>query len=262
MTPPRPAWYELEDRVNEPFQLTHAYLSADPQTPELLGQFLLQGLTDTEYLGSLVAKHGYGGVAEYIRDRRVPTKLNARVADFGEVVSGNLLEGEEQLVRPIEKLRYKFNHDWSPQLTDVFAVLVEDGEITTFAYCEVKPGTTAPKKSVGADGYTALLQTWRERTPEILHFTAERLWEARRQEEYERLDRAMARPEAVSQLLRLVLVFDESAWSNSILEAVANAVDEDAPPAGAFACYLVTGAVLRSLVDKSFDAMQELAVAP
>ena len=62
---------------------------------------------------------------------------------------------------------------------------------------------------MGAKGYKDLIKVWREKTPEILHFTAERLWEAHRIDDYDRLDRAMSSSTPVPQLLRLVLIFDE-----------------------------------------------------
>lgn len=252
--------YALGDQVIEPFELTRISITGGSETAEKLGRFLLHGLTDTDHLGDLMARHGYTRVAEYVQERRVPTKLNIRVANFGEVVSGQLLEAEENLLRPIEKLRYTFNHEWSPHLTDVFAVLVDDDEITAFAYCEVKAGTTSPDADVGAKGYGDLLKTWREKTPEILHFTAERLWDAQRFDAYERLDRAMYGATPVRHLLRLTLIFDEMAWSECVLDAVATAVQQDVPPEDSFVCYLVTRADLRTLVGDSFQKMAELAV--
>ena len=252
-------WYELGDRDSEPFNLTRVSITGGSKTAETLGQFLLYGLTDTDHLGAIMARHGYLRVAEYIQERRVPSKLNIRVANFGEVVAGHLVENEEALTRPIEKLRYTFNHDWSPHLTDVFATLVEDNEITAFAYCEVKAGTTSPNSDVGSNGYKDLLKVWREKTPEILHFTSERLWEAQRYDDWERLDRAMYAGTPIPDLLRLVLVFDEVVSSDSVLEAVATAVEHDAPPDDSFVCYLVTRADLRTLVEESFEKMAELA---
>ena len=285
MTTDVPDWYELGERVSEPFNLARVSIMGGSETAETLGQFLFHGLTNTDHLGDLMARHGYGPVADYIRERRVPTKLNIRVANFGEIASGHLLEEEEELIRPIEKLRYTFNHEWSPHLTDVFAVLVEDDEITTIAYCEVKAGTTSPDADVGANGYKDLLKAWRKclpgrptspdadvgangykdkawrnKTPEILHFTAERLWEAQRFDEYERLDRAMYGATPVPQLLRLVLIFDEAAWKDSVLDAVEAAVEQDAPPADSFVCYLVMRDDLRTLVNDSFEKMAEFAV--
>lgn len=260
MTAAVPGWYELGAQASDPFNLRRVALTGGAETAERLGNFLLHGLTNTDYLGVLMAKHGYERVAEYVQQRRVPTKLNIRVADFGEVTSGHLLEEEEGLLRPIEKLRYTFNHEWSPHLTDVFATLVEAGEITAFAYCEVKAGTTPPNADVGANGYKDLLRAWREKTPEILHFTAERLWEAQRWDDYERLDRAMSGATSVPQLLRLVLIFDEVAWKESVLDALAAAVAQEAPHDDSFVCYLVTRADLRTLVNDSFEKMAELAV--
>ena len=255
-------WYELGDRSNEPFNLTRVSITGGAETAETMGRFLLDGLSDLDYLGKLLAQGGYTRVSEYVQQRRVPTKLNIRVANFGEVVSGHLLEEEEDLLRPIEKLRYTFNHEWSPHLTDVFAVQIEDDEVISFAYCEVKAGTTHPANDVGAKGYKDLVKAWREKTPEILHFTAERLFEAKRFEEYERLYRAMYSATPVSQLLRLVLVFDEAAWADSVLEAVEAAVAQDAPPDDSFVCYVATRADLRTLVHDSFEMMAKFAEQP
>ena len=227
-------WYESGAPSGEPFNVTPVSITGGSETVETLGQFLLHGLTDTDHLGALMARHGYGRVAQYVQERRVPTHLNIRVANFGEIVSGRLLESEEGLLRLIEKLHYTFNHEWSPHLTDVFAVLVEAGEITTFAYCEVKAGTTSPDTDVAAKGYKDLLKAWRQKTPEILHFTAERLWDAQRLDDYERLDRAMYGATPVPQLLRLALIFDENIRLDSVLDAVTTAIQKDAPPDDSF----------------------------
>ena len=260
MTVADSTWYELSDHSSEPFDLVRVSIADGTETAKTLGAVLLHGLTDTDHLSDLMARHGFQGVSQYVRERRVPSRLNIRVANFGEIVSGHLLEAEENLHRPIEKLRYTFNHEWSPQLTDIFAVLVENCEITTFAYCEVKSGTTSPDADVGAKGYRDLLKVWRQKTPEILHFTAERLWEAKQYDEYFRLDRAMFSAEPIPELLRLVLVFDELVWSESVLEAVATAIGQDSPPDDSFVCYLVTRPDLRTLVEDSYQKMADLAV--
>ena len=253
-------WYELREQATEPFDITRITVKGKAETVETLGRFLLHGLTDTNHLGALMARQGLAQVAEYVRERRVPTKLNIRVAHFGEVVSGHILEAEENLHRPIDKLHYTFNHEWSPQLTDIFAVHIEDEEITAFAYCEVKTWTTSPAMDIGGKGYRDLIRVWREKTPEILHFAAERLWESKRFKDYERLDRAMYSVNPVPELLRLVLFFDENVWSDSLLDSVATAFAHDTPPDDTFVCYLVQRANLRSLVNDSFEKMADLAV--
>ena len=76
----------------------------------------LKGLADTDRLAGIMSRHGREKVSEFIRGHKRSDKLNIRVANFGEVIFGRLLEVEEGFIRPIEKLRYTFNRDWSPQL--------------------------------------------------------------------------------------------------------------------------------------------------
>ena len=102
-----------------------------PGIEEKFGGFLLEGLANTDHLAGIMSRHGSEKVSEFIRGHKMPTnRLNIRVADFGEVIFGRLLEEEESFIRSIEKLRYTFNRDWSPHLTDVFALVVEDDAIT------------------------------------------------------------------------------------------------------------------------------------
>ena len=56
------------------------------------------------------------------------------------------------------------------------------------------------------------------------------------------------------------LVFDESIHLESVLEAVALEVQQNASPGSSFVCYIVTKADLRTLVNESFNKMAELAV--
>ena len=252
-------WYELIDESSDDFDLVRLIIVGDSDTADTLGAFLLEGLTDTDYLSELVRRHGLSRTADYVRDRRVPSNLNTRVADFGEVAAGRLLEAEEALLRPIEKLRYKFNHEWSPHLTDVLGVLVENGEITSFSYCEVKAGTTRPARDVGAKGYRDLVKAWQAEMPEILEFASERLWTERRFAEWERLDRAMAGAKAIPQLLRLVLVFDDDVWTETVLDDLVDAVDAEVPTEEAFVCYVVGRTDLRKLIEDAFTIMTSLA---
>ena len=254
-----PEWYELADTTCDPFCLIRVHIVEGVETAETIGTFLLNGLTDTTYIGNLIARHGYSRLEEYIRNRLIPSSLNIQVANFGEIVSGHLLEEEEGLLRPIEKLRYNFNHDWSPHLTDVFSLLVEGEEITAFAYCEVKSGTTRPDANVGAKGYRDLLKVTRDKTPEILHFTSERLWDAHKLADWERLDRAMSSITPIRRILRLALVFDESVLPQSVLDKLGEKISQDGLPDDSFCCYLVTGPGLRTLVIDSFSKMEEVA---
>ena len=260
MTNTEPTWYGVTGTETEPFPITEVVIEESPGVEEKCGRFLLEGLADTDRMAGILARHGQKKVSDFIRGHKIPTRLSTRVANFGEVISGRLLEDEEGFIRPIEKLRYTFNRDWSPHLTDVFALAIEDDAITHFVYSEVKSGTTRPNSEVGADGYKDLVKTSRQDIPEILYFTHERLDESQRYEDRDRLENAMYQVDRIASLFRLELVFDDGVWRGEIMDAVETAFEQDPLPDGTFVCYLVTKTDLRSLVNDSFEKMEELAV--
>ena len=260
MTTAEPAWYRIIKCEEEPFPKRTAVIEEGPGIEQKCGGFLLEGLADTDHMAGIMSRHGREKVSEFIREHKLSNRLNIRVADFGEVIFGRLLEEEEGFIRPIEKLRYTFNYDWSPHLTDVFALVVQDDEITHLVYSEVKSGTTRPQCEMGADGYKDLVKTSQQEIPKILYFTHERLHENQRYEDRDRLGDAMFQEDPIPSLFRLGLVFDEDAWHGSVMDAIEAAFEQDPLPTDAFTCYLVTKTDLRSLVTNSFKKMDELAV--
>ena len=50
MTTDVPDWYELGERVSEPFNLARVSITGGSETAETLGQFLFHGLTNTDHL--------------------------------------------------------------------------------------------------------------------------------------------------------------------------------------------------------------------
>ena len=255
-----PAWYRITEDEQEPFPRRTAVIEDDPGIEEQFGGFLLEGLADTDYLAGIMSRHGHERVSEFIRGHKVPSRLNIRVANFGEVTVGRLLEQEEGFIRPIEKLRYTFNSDWSPHLTDVFALVIEDDAIAKFVYSEVKSGTTRPDSEVGADGYDDLVKTSQQDMPEILYFAHERLDGSQRYEDRDRLGNAMFQENPIPSIFRLGLVFDENVWHDAVMEKIETAFEQHPLPCDSFACYLVFKADLRSLVNDSFEKMEELSV--
>ena len=260
MITPEPTWYRIIEREEEPFAKRTANIDGDPGIEEKCGGFLLEGLANTDRMAGILARHGQEKVSDFIRGHKIPTKLSTRVASFGEVISGRLLEEEEGFIRPIEKLRYTFNRDWSPHLTDVFALVIKEDAITHFVYTEVKSGATRPNSEVGADGYAGLVTTSRQAIPEILYFTHERLDESQRYQDRDRLENAMFQEDRIPSLFRLGLVFDENVRRGAVMDAVEAAFKQEPLPDGTFVCYLVTKTDLRSLVNDSFKKVEELSV--
>ena len=260
MTTTTPDWYRIIEYEEEPFPRTKAIIEDGMGVGEKCGRFLLEGLANTDRMAGILARHGQEKLSDFIRGHKMPNRLSTRVANFGEVISGRLLEEEEGFIRPIEKLRYTFNRDWSPHLTDVFALGIEDDAISHFVYLEVKSGTTRPNSDVGSIGYADLVKTSRQDIPEILYFTHERLDESQRYGDRDRLENAMFQEDRIPSLFRLGLVFDEAAWHDAVMDAVETTFEQDPLPDDTFVCYLITKTNLRSLVNDSFKKMEELAV--
>ena len=105
-----------------------------------------------------------------------------------------------------------------------------------------------------------MVKTSQQDIPEILYFTHERLNENQRYVERDLLGAAMFQEDRLPNLFRLGLVFDEDVWREAVMEEVEAAFEQDPLPDGTFACYLVTKADLRSLVNDSFEKMVELSV--
>ena len=96
--------------------------------------------------------------------------------------------------------------------------------------------------------------------PEILYFTHERLDEGQRHEDRDLLGNAMFQDNPIPSIFRLGLVFDEDAWHDAVMEEIETAFEQHPLPDGSFVCYLIFKADLRSLVNDSFEKMEELSV--
>lgn len=135
------------------------------------------------------------------------------------------------------------------RLTDVFSIRIEDDEITGFCFSSVKAGITSPPQNVALDGYDQLVKDFNRPKPEILFFIQERLFEASDFDQLERFDRVAARSEPIDRLYRLILVFDQEAWKESVIEHLDEHRTPDLPN---FAAYLLLGTALRDTVSRCY----------
>lgn len=249
------AWYTAEPHTGYSFKMTRGTLSEDSGVEDILGEFLKFGLAHVEYVEAVARKHGFEAAAAYLAERSFAERVSTRVGDFGEVIAGRLLEAQEGLVRPVEKARYKDDHNWSMRLTDVFCTREESGKVVGFVFCEAKAGTTSPPGDLAVKAYTKLIADAGEESPEILFFTLEHLWAERRHAEHERLDDAMRRREPVPRSMRMVLVFDADCWSDDILNALEEArASAEVGELQDFIGYLITRTDLRALIEASYKS--------
>ncbi|GEM_PF-6800570 len=247
-------WYTAEPYTGYSFRMTRGTLSERSGVEDTIGEFLKFGLAHVEYVEALIRKHGFQAAASYLAERSFAEKMATRVGDFGEVIAGRLLVAEEGLVRPVEKARYKDDHNWSMRLTDVFCVKEESGQIVGFVFCEAKAGTTSPPGDLAVKAYRKMIAESEEERPEILFFTLEHLWADGKYAEHELLDDAMRRREPVPHAMRMVLVFDANVWRDDILNKLEEArVSEDVGELDDFMSYVITRTELRLLIEAAYE---------
>ena len=106
------------------------------------------GLVNPDFIARMLQTCGLDIVAEYFQAHGFGAKFNTRVADFGEVVAGAMLEQHEEFVQPIRKLRYRETSHWAMRLTDVFGVKLVDGAIALTCFTSVKTRSGRPPQDV------------------------------------------------------------------------------------------------------------------
>ena len=245
-------WYNVNEDTSYRFKLQRGVLTGSPAIEETVGGFLLDGLANVELVKSILRRLGLTAAVNYF-DAHVASRENIQIGDFGEVVAGHLLEDAEGLKRLIEKLRHRESPDWPMKLTDVFCVRFQDETIASFFFGEAKAGTTTPNVGLGQQAYKRAYQEIEDEEPQILFFTLDRLVEGNKHEAYIQLDEAMHQSPPVPRALRIVFVFDEKSWRDSILEALNDDfASGDLTLAEDFRCYVLTREGLKDVVRGSY----------
>ena len=249
-------WYELQKDDTYRFELQRGVLADSPALENAVAPFLLNSLVNVDHLKEIFQRAGLRSAAEHF-EAHVASRENVRIGDFGEVVAGHILEEEEQLSRPIEKLRYRESTDWPMRLTDVFCVRVDGERFVGFVFGESKAGTTPPRSSLGKDAYRQIHRDIEGDEPEILFFTLDRLFDNLDGTAYTQLDDAMHRIPPVPRALRLLFVFDSDVWGESVFDGLHDGIEsEEIELADDFKCYLLTRDDLREAIAGAYAAAQ------
>ena len=252
-------WYSVNIDTTYAFELQRGILAASPIVENEVGPFLLSGLTNVEQLKAILQRVGLTAAANSFA-ARVASSDSVRIGDFGEVVAGHLLEDTEQLVRPIEKLRYRESPDWPMKLTDIFCVSIEADRIVSFIFGEAKAGTTTAKSALGKNAYQQLYKDIEDEEPQVLFFTLDRLLDINDYTSYLQLEDAMRRTPPVPRALRLVFVFDETSWRDTVLSTLHDAIDaDDIRLADDFKCYVLTRDGLKDVITASYIKAEQIA---
>lgn len=249
-----PTWYELADDGTYAFPLQRGSLTTDNDATNLLGSYLLDGLVDLGFVQALATTQGLDQASRYLRQRKLTADARARMADFGEISAGRLLEHFEGLARPIEKLRYKDRNDLPLHLTDILCARMNNGTIEEFVFAEVKAGATRPHRDLGKKALRSIVSDWQSEMPEILYFVLEKLCLEGRNHDQAAFEDAMFRAEPMPRTFRVVLVFDGAIWDENVLADMHTDYAEGKYALGEFKCYLLTADNLRTFVDSTFEA--------
>ena len=249
-------WYELQADDTYAFELQRGDMADSPALENVVGPFLLNSLVNVAHLKGIFQRAGLSAAADYF-EAHVASSENVQIGDFGEVVAGHLLEEEEHVSRPIEKLRYRESPDWPMKLTDVFCVRVDGDRFVGFVFGESKAGTTPPRSSLGRNAYRQIHRDIEGDEPNILFFTLDRLLDNRDVKAFSQLDDAMHRIPPVPRVLRLVFVFDSDSWRESVFEGLDDGIEsEEIELAEDFKCYLLTRDDLRGAIAGAYVEAQ------
>lgn len=248
---PPDIWYRLQSDGSFGFACARGELVDGETTVGHIANVLQTGLLNPEFVQHLRESGGRTRVEEYLATRGFSQKLNTRVGDFGEVVAAALLEDEERHLQPVRKLRYRETADWAMRLTDVFTLrLNTEGEIDALCFTSVKAGVTRPSAQTATEGYRQLVADASDAHPEIIGFVSERLYESGDYEGLARFDRMASRPEQVTRLYRLALLFDGNAWHEDVIATLDANLDPVLPE---FKVYLLLASNLRGTVHRCYD---------
>lgn len=244
------SWYTLTKDEQYSFELLRGSMLLSHGPKNQIAAALYEGLIEVGYVKGLLERLGQQAVAQYLDKRGFVGKLSKRVADFGEIVAGNLLGDEEGLKKPIHKLRYRDKATWSMRLTDVFTIMVVKDQIEALCFASVKSGVTSPDGGVAVSGYQQLIEDHKVEHPEILFFTSEQLFREGRFAEAEQFDRVLSSRGDVQRRFRLLLIFDRKAWKEEALSELNDHLDADLPE---FRAYLLVCDSMRELVEGCYE---------
>jgi hypothetical protein len=217
-------WLTSADRTPAPFsdfEVVDVTELAEPSA-EVLGDvsdLLRDARVDPSFFRAAARTLGWDEVEEWLEDE-VPAGTTARRGQFGEVLASAVLAEYHDYTIPVQKLRYALTAGQSLPSTDVLAVFVDDEAqtITEVCFVEVKL-RTGPNTSIGVLAYRQLRDDYGKRLPDILRFTAERLYD-RDDPLLEPFLAYLARRDdpAATDTFRAFLVQDDVAWSETTLD--------------------------------------------
>jgi hypothetical protein len=202
---------------------------------------------DIDFLADLTARLGWKKATAFVK-QRLPAHNSARRGRFGEVLGVSFLREFHGYHVPIEKFVFAITGGQSQPSTDAVLIKVTRGIVSEVCLVESKLRTTTDKFA-GVQGVRQLKADYEKEMPDMLGFTAARLYER---------DDALYRPFMEYMASRdddrnrdsfcLFLIYDGNAWSDDVLTNI----EDDEPTTSPLRVHATRVENLRKLVDEVF----------
>jgi hypothetical protein len=211
-------WLESQDRApNRAYAVTD--LSERAERPAELLPYLAALLSDAKIDPSHVDRIAAALGFEDVRTRLVPGGPAVRRGEFGETIAAAILEEIEGWRVPIPKLRYQIDPTQTQPGTDLLAVQMDGPAIVGLHFAESKLRSGADNRAAVA-AHGQLAEDQKRGFADILVFVLARLLE-RNSELADPLERYLAgRSPGDRGTYGIFLTFDETAWGESVLDAL------------------------------------------
>ena len=221
-----------------------------PALHDRLAEMLRNARFNPAFLQEVASYLGWRSVADAVQTS-TPIQTNGRRGVFGEALVCDLLEEFEGYLVPVKKFQFAITRGQSLPGTDALALkLSADGEISEACFVESKL-RTGSSTLAAVEGYAQLKADHSKSIPDILMFVAARLWE-RGDPLAPVLMRYMRSRSQTPDVdtFRLGLVWEESAWTETVLRNL-----EDASVDVALGVHAVRVSGLGALTESVFAAI-------
>jgi hypothetical protein len=218
-------WADRDPRAFSHFEVADVTQTAPPSdaVQTHIAELIRTSAIDLSFLEDVTRRLGWQKAESLVR-QRLPENLSARRGRFGEVIGVFMLHQLKGYVVPIEKAHFAITGGQSQPSTDAVLLKVEDGKVREVCFVESKLRTGADNFAA-VEGARQLLSDYQKETPDMLWFTAARLFE-RRDPLYEPFMAYLASREDMREkdTFRLLLFYDLLAWSE---KSLSNLTDEE-----------------------------------
>lgn len=159
-----------------------------------------------------------------VERRLQATTIPVRRGDFGEMLATAVLETFDALLLPVSKVRYQMHADQTLVGADLVGLRISDGKVESLHFGEVKL-RTAPDTVAGRDAHQQLERWLEEEFADIIMFFGQRLEELD-DTVYSSYVEYLADGDHRDDNYHVVLVFESSAWSSTVVQNIPQPPDQ------------------------------------